>query len=58
VRPMQSLCCHAEHLSQQIISRSTSSSSSYSPHIHLIISSSSLGAGVGSVEGLVDFSFG
>lgn len=56
---MQSLCCHAEHESQQIMSRSTSSSSSYSPHIHRMISSSSpsLGPGVGSAEALDDLSF-
>lgn len=56
VRPMQSLCCQAEHRSQQIMSRSTSSSSSYSPHMHRMISSSSLGAGVGSAEGLAGLS--
>lgn len=49
VKPMQSLCCHAEHLSQHIMSRSTSSSSSYSPHTQRIISLSSVvRGGVGS----------
>lgn len=61
LRPMQSLCCHAEQESQQIMSRSTSSSSSYSPQMHRMISSSSsspssLGPGVGSAEALLDLS--
>lgn len=38
---MQSLCCQAEQLSQQIISLCVSSSSSYWPHMHRMISLSS-----------------